>query len=305
VTRNPITNVAHSVRQRLLNESRRTGRLYNELEQYYAMERFLYRLSRSRHATEFVLKGALLFNTWRVGRFRTTRDIDLLGRLSNSLEVIAQVFRDVCSQEVADDGLLFDPSSIATTHIARDADYVGVRVTAWGKLGTGRIRIQIDIGFADAVVPPPVETDYPTILDFPAPRLEAYLRETVVAEKLEAMVSLGEGNSRMKDFADLWFLSRHFDFDGRILAGAIRETFARRQVPMQTEPVALSPRFAQIEAKQAQWKAFCRRSSPEGIPSDLAEIVDGIAGFLLPVLGALAASERFTRSWKARGPWRE
>jgi len=303
VTKKPTTNLAHSVRQRLLNEAKRTGRLYNELEQYFSMERFLYRLSRSPHADKFVLKGALLFTAWRVDRFRPTRDIDLLGQLSNAEDAVAQVFRDVCGQAVPDDGLLFDPASIATTHITEDADYEGVRVTLKGTLGTSRISIQIDIGFSDVVVPSPEETEYPTILSFPAPRLKVYSRETVIAEKLQAMVSLGEGNSRMKDFADLWFLSHHFDFDGQVLARAISETFLNRRTQLQAEPTALTPAFALIDAKQAQWNAFLRQSSPEGIPASLAEAIDQTASFLLPVLEALATGRSFSQAWDAPGPW--
>ncbi len=304
MTKKPITNLSHSVRQRLANEAKRTGRLYNELEQYYSMERFLYRLSQSPHADKFVLKGALLFTAWRVDRFRPTRDIDLLGQLSNAEDVIAQVFRDVCGQKVPDDGLLFDPSSVTTAHITEDADYEGIRVTLKGTLGTSRVSIQIDIGFSDVVVPSPGETDYPTILNFPAPRLKAYSRETVIAKKLQAMVSLGEANSRMKDFADLWFLAHHFEFDGQVLARAISETFLNRRTPLQADPVALTPAFPLIEAKQAQWNAFLRQSSSEDIPASLAAAINLIAVFLLPVLENLTAGKPFTQAWNAPGPWR-
>ena len=295
--------MAHSVRQRLLNEAKRTGRLYNEIEQYYAMERFLYRLSRSEHSDKFVLKGALLFTVWPGRRFRATRDIDLLGRLDNSQQAIARVFGDICNQDVPDDGLIFNHSSIATVAIAEDADYQGVRVNIEGRLGTSRIRIQIDIGFSDVVVPAPTEVDYPAILDFPPPRLKAYSRQSVVAEKLEAMVSLGEGNSRMKDFADLWFMARNFNFDGEPLAKAISSTFTQRQTSIQAQPIALSPDFAQIEAMQTRWKAFFRRSSPRDVPADLAEVVDGIAEFLLPILSHLAAGHPLPRRWETPGPW--
>ncbi len=303
MTDKPVKNIARSVRQRLLNEAKRVGRLYNEIEQYYAMERFLYRLSRSEHGDKFVLKGALLFTVWHGRRFRATRDIDLLGCLDNSREVIAKVFADVCSQNVPDDGLIFNPSSVSTVAITEDADYQGVRVNVEGRLDTSRIRIQIDIGFSDVVVPSPTEVDYPAILDFPPPRLKVYSRQSVVAEKLEAMVSLGEGNSRMKDFADLWFVARNFDFDGGSLAKAISSTFVRRQTSIQAQPIALRPDFARIETMQIRWKAFFRRSSPGDVPADLAEVVDGIAGFLLPILSHLVGGQPLPRRWKAPGPW--
>ncbi len=303
MTDRPVTNMAHSVRHRLSNEARRTGRLYNEVEQYYAMERLLYRLAQSEHGAKFVLKGALLFPLWRISRFRPTRDIDLLGRLDNSQENIAQVFSEVCRQNVPEDGLIFDPGSVATVAIAEDADYQGVRVNIEGRLGTGRIRIQVDIGFSDVVVPVPTETDFPTILDFPAPRLKAYSRESVVAEKFEAMVALGVINSRMKDFADVWFLSRHFDFDGPLLARAIASTFERRQTAVPHRPVALTEAFGHLADKQTQWRAFVRRSAPEGVPGDFAAVVEGIAELLGPVLSHLAAGQPAPRRWSAPGPW--
>ena len=303
MTKKPVTNIAHSVRQRLRDEAKRTGRLYNELEQYYSIERFLYRLSQSSHADKFVLKGALLFTAWRMNRFRPTKDIDLLGRLSNAENVIKKVFVDVCGQEVPDDGLFFEPSSVTTARITEDADYEGVRVTLKGTLDTSRISLQIDIGFSDVVVPSPEDIDYPTILDFPAPCMKAYSRESVIAEKLQAMVSLGEGNSRMKDFADLWFLARHFDYDGKVLARAISETFSNRRTQFQEIPIALMPAFAEL--KQTQWNAFLRQSSSEGIPTSLSEVSSEIAAFLLPVLEALTFARSFTQVWRARGPWRD
>ena len=304
MTEKPGRNIVHSVRQRLLNEAKRTGRLYNEIEQYYAMERFLYRLAQSEHAGKFVLKGALLFTLWQNRQFRPTRDIDLLGRLDNSQEAIAQVFRAVCGQNVPDDGLVFDPASVATLAITENADYQGVRVTVQGHLGTSRIRIQVDIGFSDVIVPEPTKADYPTILDFPAPRLKAYSRESVIAEKLETMVSLGEANSRMKDFADVWYLSRHFDFDGSMLAEAIANTFHRHQTPIPTQPTAFAADFTQLDTKQAQWKAFMRRSDPTGLPNRFSQVVDGIAAFLGPVLTHLAAAQPMPQRWQPPGPWR-
>ncbi len=303
MTDKPMKNVAHSVRQRLINEAKRIGRLYNEIEQYYAMERFLYRLSQSEHGAKFVLKGALLFTVWHGSRFRPTRDIDLLGRLDNSQEAVAEVFREVCNQEVQDDGLAFDPASVATLAITEDADYQGVRVNVEGHLGTSRIRIQVDIGFSDVVVPLPKKVNYPAILDFPPPRLKAYSRESVIAEKLEAMVALGEGNSRMKDFADLWFLARNFSFEGPLLAKAIASTFHRRQTIIAAQPAAFTAHFAQLETKQTQWKAFVRRCVPDGLPGQFEQVVDGIAAFLGPILSNLAASRPAPRRWQAPGPW--
>jgi len=142
------------------------------------------------------------------------------------------------------------------------------------------------------------------MLDFPPPRLKAYSREAVIAEKLEAMVSLGEANSRMKDFADLWFLARHHDFDGEVLAEAISRTFGHRRTPIPEHPVALTPAFAQLEAKQIQWTAFARRGCSGGVALQLAQLIDGIAAFIQPILSHLVAGKALPRKWQAPGPWR-
>lgn len=183
--------------------------------------------------------------------------------------------------------------------------YEGIRVRMESRLGNARIPLSIDVGFGDAITPSPLTAEFPVLLDAPAPAIRMYPRETVIAEKLEAMVSLGEDNSRMKDFADLWYLAQHFDFDGTLLAKAVSDTFTRRQTPLQARPIALTPAFAQIATKPAQWKAFLRRSSPQGMPANLGEVVDGIAAFLLPILAQLAASQPVPGTWTAAGPWED
>ena len=208
-------NIAASIHQRLLNVARETGRPFNEVLQYFAMERLLYRLSRSDHKDSFVLKGALLFRVWDIPDSRATRDIDFLAFLDNSPENLAVIFRDVCTIEGAD-GLVFDPDSVDARTIKEDADYEGVRVRFRSLLGKARITMQIDVGFGDKVHPGVVRADYPVILDLPAPVLRAYPPETVVAEKVEAMIHLGSLNSRMKDFYDVWRLSRQFEFDRKL-----------------------------------------------------------------------------------------
>ena len=223
----PGKNVAASVHQRLLNIGRHTGKPFDQVLQYFAMERLLYRLSSSAHKDSFVLKGALLFRVWDVPDSRATRDIDFLAFLDNSPENLVAVFRDVCTIE-GDDGLAFDADSVDAKTIKEDADYEGVRVRFRGLLGKARITMQIDIGFGDKVHPGVVRADYPVILDLPAPALRMYPPETVVAEKVEAMVHLGSLNSRMKDFYDVWRLARQFEFDDSVLSEAIKQTFDNR-----------------------------------------------------------------------------
>jgi hypothetical protein len=207
-----IGNVAASVHQRLLNIARETRRPFNELLQYFAMERLLYRLSRSVHEGSFVLKGALLFRVWDVPDSRATRDIDFLAFQDNSPEHLAGIFREICTIE-SNDGLVFDPDSVDARMIKEGAEYHGVRVRFRGSLGNARITLQADVGFGDIVHPGVVRADYPVFLDLPVPSLRMYPPETVVAEKVEAMIHLGSLNSRMKDFHDVWRLSRQFDFE--------------------------------------------------------------------------------------------
>ena len=226
------SNRAASVRQKLLNLARERGEEFQFVLTRYAIERVLYRLSRSAHADRFVLKGAMLFELWTGQTHRSTLDVDLLSEVSNDVDRLLAVFREVVAAEVEDDGLVIDPASVRGEQIREDQHYQGVRLTATATLAGARIPLQIDIGFGDAVVPGPQQAEYPTLLDSSPPRLWVYPKETVVAEKFEAMVSLGIANSRMKDFYDLYVLSERFDFDGDLLARAIAATFARRRTAL-------------------------------------------------------------------------
>jgi len=298
-----VTNVYASVRQCLLNEARATGRPFNELLQYFAMERFLYRLSKSPHGEKFVLKGALMLAMWEVSLTRPTKDIDLLGHLANDIDRIVAVVKRVCGQEVEPDGLDFDQDSVRGERIAEETEYEGVRVRFHGKLGTATVTMQLDVGFGDVVVPAPVTADYPTILDMPAPRIRGYTRESLIAEKFHTMVRRGLLNSRMRDFFDVWVLSRQFDFEGEVLAAAIRETFARRDLEVAPRPAALTAEFAADTAKAKQWRGFLRKSRLEGAPGELAEVVAAIAVFLGPVAEVLHEGGEFEGRWQAPGRW--
>lgn len=297
------TNTAHSVKDRLLKLSKERGEDFNFVLVRYGLERLLYRLSRSSHAEQFVLKGAMLFTVWAQHPHRATKDLDLHGVGSPEMERLAEVFRDVCATDVEDDGLSFDPKSVSATRIKEDAEYEGVRVTLSGKLGSARIAVQIDVGFGDAISPAPAMTEFPTLLDQPSPRVRAYPRETVVAEKLHAIVYLGMANSRMKDFFDLWFLCREFAFDGPRLVQAIRATFERRATALpEGVPPGLTESFATDATKQTQWKAFLRRSRVTDDDHTLQEVVATISPFLLPALQA-AREDGALSEWPPGGPW--
>jgi Nucleotidyl transferase AbiEii toxin, Type IV TA system len=305
MTRRNPKDIAASVRQRLLNWARESRRPFNEILQYYGMERFLYRLSKSPYSTNFVLKGALMFNVWRGPLSRPTMDIDLLGRLSNDLESILAALRQVCIQEVEPDGLVFEPDSVAGQRIIEDASYEGIRVRLRGSLGTALVVIQVDIAFGDVVVPFTMTIDYPTILDLPFPSLQGYSKESAIAEKFQIMVKLGILNSRLKDFFDIWLLSRQFDFEGRTLTSAIKETFRNRGTEIPAQPRALMTALAQDTTKQSQWRGFRRRNLLEDSPENLTDLVGFIFIFLGPVTEAMVLGKPFNGIWKHPGPWKE
>jgi Nucleotidyl transferase AbiEii toxin, Type IV TA system len=298
-----VKDVAASVRQRLLNTARATERPFQEVLQYFAMERFLYRLAQTSHADKLVLKGALMLAVWGASTRRPTRDMDFLGRMQNNVDEVAKAVRDACRQPVEPDGLVFDPESIEGSVIKEDADYEGVRVNFRGHLQNAWIPMRVDVAFGDILYPVPPVTDYPTILDHAAPSLRVYSRESVIAEKFEAMVKLGQINSRMKDFYDIWLLSRQFEFDGPILVDAIEKTFSHRGTAITPKPTAFSVEFATEPSKVMQWQAFLRKSKLEDAPSDLSLVVQAIAAFLGPPATALIEQRPFPHIWHPPGPW--
>jgi predicted nucleotidyltransferase component of viral defense system len=296
-------DIAASVRQRLLNKAHESERPFNELLQYYAMERFLFRLGVSEYSRKFVLKGALVFTAWGAPISRPTMDIDLLGSTDNAIDKVMGIVRDICATDVEADGLEFDARSVRAERIAEGADYEGIRVKFRGHLGTARVGMQLDIGFGDVVVPRALEVVYPTILDMSPPRIRCYSREAIIAEKFDAITKLGIVNSRMKDFYDIWFLSRVYEFDGKVLSTAIAKTFARRNTEIQPATIAFTDAFVQDPTKQKQWKAFIRKSRMENVPVQLGEVIGCLVLFLGPVAEALASGGSFSKVWKPPGPW--
>jgi len=222
------TDLAASVRARLLNIAKAQGVDFNQVLIRFALERILYRLGQSDHADRFLLKGALLFTLWYDMPHRATRDADLLGFGASDLDSVAKIFRDIAGVEV-NDGITFDPASVTAEEIRKDAGYAGTRVLITGEIAKARCKTQIDIGFGDAVPPGPIDATYPTLItDLPAPRLRTYPVYTVIAEKLHAIALLGMTNSRLKDYLDLAVLLDRETLDAETLAGAIAATFTRR-----------------------------------------------------------------------------
>lgn len=300
-----IKNVAASVQARLRNVARETGTEFQILLSRYVLERLLYRLSVSPHRDRFILKGALLFPLWLDEPFRPTRDLDLLGFGDSRPTELAEVFREIMSVEVLDDGVVFDTGAVQAAGIRDQTDYDGVRVRTQARIGSARIPVQIDVGFGDTVVPPATEVEYPVLLEAPAPRIRVYPRETVVAEKFEALVSLGGDNSRMKDFYDLWAISEQFRFDGAALAESIRATFARRGTDIPDDiPSGLSEELASSPEKEAQWRAFTQRGRLGAQPGTFPEVVSRLRDFLMPAAHATAEAQNPAAVWHSGGPWR-
>lgn len=277
-----MKRAAESIRARLLNLSRESNVSFNSLLEQYATGRFLWRLSQSRYRTRFVLKGAQLFRIWGAAMHRPTRDVDFLSYGEPTEERIAAAFKDICQlPSDPEDGLIW--GEVSSQPIRGDLEYGGVRAHLQASLAGARIPLQIDVGFGDAITPAAVESEWEALLNFPAVSLLVYPPETVIAEKMEAAVTLGIRNSRMKDFFDMHWLSHHMSFDSGVLRSALTATFERRGTALpQGVPLALTDAFAQDPSKQTQWKAFLRKSDLEFI--EFGDVVADLRGFIMPLL---------------------
>jgi predicted nucleotidyltransferase component of viral defense system len=297
-----VRDRAASVRQRLLDRARAAGEDFNLTLTRYAGARLLYRLSVSPHRERFLLKGATLFALWDDSSHRVTRDLDLLGFGDPAVASMEAVFSELCAIE-ADDGLEFRAESVQGQEIRGGQEYDGVRVRLEARLGQARIRLQVDVGFGDAVVPPPEMIEVVALEGLPSARLRAYPREAVIAEKLHALVVLGIANTRMKDLYDLWSLAQRFEFDAGRLADSIAATFERRRTDVPNElPVGLSPAFAGDAEKIAQWRAFVRRTGATSAP-ELADAIARLRAFLMPAMGRARTRDGNAERWSAGGSW--
>jgi predicted nucleotidyltransferase component of viral defense system len=278
--RKPVQNIGVSVRARLLNLAKQRNQPFELLLIRYTLERFLYRLSTSKHRERFALKGAMLMRHWLDDPHRPTRDLDLLGFGDSDPELTLKIFREICAVK-ADDAVVFDVDGLVVDRVRDEYGYSGLRLKTYATVDGARVRVVIDIGYGDATEPGLNDIELPVLLDQPAPNLRAYPYETVIAEKFQAMVALGLANSRLKDFYDIWILAQTCDFkDGR-LAQAIAATFARRKTEIPTErPDGLTLAFASDPTKQQQWNGFVEEVAVN--PGPLVDVVEALAAFLLP-----------------------
>lgn len=299
------TNMGASIQQRLKNRARETGVPLDRLLRRYGIERFLYRLSQSEaHRDKLILKGAQMLIVWRSERGRPTMDADFLGFTENTPERLKAIVQDICAMDYSEeDGLTLDSESVKAMRIKEDAEYEGVRVTFQGRLDSAKIPVQIDVGFNDVITPAPATVTYPSLLDLPEPELRAYNRESLIAEKFEAMVKLGELNSRMKDFFDVWLLSEQFTFSGKALSAAVEATFKRRGTERKGMPVTLLPDFAGIKDKQTQWKAWLSKNELDYAPPVFADVAKAVNAFLKPIVDSLLEGKEMKRDWNPQNGW--
>ena len=284
--------------------ARANGEAFDLVLVRFALERLLYRLSQSRYRDQFVVKGALMFQVWCNLLHRPTRDLDLLGSGPPDIEHFITCFRDLCTQQVTDDGLVFWADSVTANRMKEGEEYEGIRMKLEANLDSARIPVQVDVGFGDAITPAAETITFPTLLGFPAAKLRSYPRETVIAEKFQAMVMLGIANSRMKDFFDLFTLCNQFEFDGEVVRQAIEATFDRRDTSIPTAPpLALTTEFADDKQKATQWKAFVRKSNLDAQNLDLPQVASRLTDFLMPPAEAAGRGSLFDHRWSPSNGW--
>jgi predicted nucleotidyltransferase component of viral defense system len=301
--RRAVTNVAASVRQRLLNEAKRRGESFDYIASLYARERFLARLAISAHRDRLILKGASVFAVW-LDIHRPTRDLDFLGSGNFEPENATTVIRDILGVVIEDDGLEFDAGSVSAEPIREPEEYHGVRVRLEAALDKARIRLQIDIGIGDVVTPPARLATLPSLLhEFSSPKVKVYPPETIVSEKLHAMVKLGIANSRMKDFLDVYVLARGREFEEALLAKAVARTFDRRRTVIPEKPFALTAEFYADRGKQSQWRAFLTKSGVDA-PDAFNEVGNVLRAFLAPVLSSARSGVTQERRWRGAA-WKD
>ena len=301
----PVTNIPASILARLRKQSDEMNRPFAEVLQYYTMERFLYRLSQTRYADKFILKGGLLFYVWNVSLRRPTRDIDFRGYVAGDSKTLSKIIHEVIAVSAPEDGLVFNSESISVEETQLDVDYQGIRVKLTSGLGRTKIPIQIDIGFSDKLTSKAESIEYPNILpDLKTVHLKGYPRETVVAEKFHAMIRHGDLNSRMKDYYDLWLISQTFEFDGKSLQKAIETTFKNRDTDLPNErPLSLSAEFA--SANQTRWTNFLNKMELQNDQvADFQTVIEKIWKFIEHPLQASINKTRSTRIWLPRKGWK-
>jgi len=295
-------NVVASVLARLRNTSKSNGAPFQQVLQQYAIERFLYRISKSRHAKSVILKGALLLKTIGIPTARPTLDIDMLRTGKADKGTLIALIKDCATLEVEPDGLAFLADSVVAEEITKDSEYQGTRILMDARMDNVRLRIQVDFGVGDVIVPGPRMIEYPVFLGGDTIELLAYPVETSIAEKLQAMVALGEANSRMKDFYDVWVCASHLDFEREKLLKAVEATFKNRETVIPTDDFeVLTAGFA--ERHLMQWNAFVKKIGGGTLVNRFDEVVEDLRNFAVPMFRCVALREKIGKQWRAGKGW--
>lgn len=269
--KNEINNIPASIKALLLNKAKELNRPFSEILQNYAMERFLYRLSISSYSGNFILKGALLFLALNIKERRTTKDIDFLS--NNTKEEMFKIIKEICRIKYIPDGIIFDANSIEQKNTRETAEYEGVRIKLFAYIGKTKISIQIDIGFGDSVYPRAKNIEIPAILNQPKPVLKGYSVESVVSEKFQIMIKLGQLNSRMKDFYDIWIIMDRFEINGTDLYKALKRTFRRRKTVLPIKKPFFAEEIYEVKSEnQLLWMAFLKKNDIHWVPKSLRDV---------------------------------
>ena len=299
-----ITNLAASVNQRLLNLRDLRKEDFQIILNRFGLERFLYRISRSRFVDRLILKGAFAFELWGKNLYRPTRDADFLGLFEPSASEVRRVFSLICQEAVEPDGLIFDPDSVSVAVMREQNMFGGLRVRLTAYLQRIRIYLQFDVCIGERIKPKPRTEEFPTILPFPAPRILVYPKELTIADKFHAMCKLGMLNSRVKDYYDIYQLSRYFPFMGMALKNGIGMIFEQeRSIIPSGIPDALTDAFGQIPEKRILWKRFLARIEKGSLALAFDQMIESIREFILPPAKSAAENNRFDLYWPPRGPW--
>lgn len=278
----PKKSLEESIYSRLKNVAKQRKRPVQEVFKYYAMERFLYRLSVSSHQSSFYLKGGLMLMVWDPMSHRATVDIDLLAKTSNSIANLQKIINEICAIEVVPDGLAFASETLKLTEAQLEAEYHGISAAFSAQLFTAKLPMRIDFGFSDTILPHPAKVKYPTLLDLPAPELKGYTPQTSIAEKFESIIRLGFANTRMKDFYDIWLLIQQFDFDRKELQAIIYQVLKNRGTVIEASPSAFLESFYNNPIKKDKWNAFLRDISHQTI--SLENVIKDLKVFFRTVL---------------------
>ena len=302
MTTRPLKNVGASVRARLLARSRETGVDFQFLLWRYAVERFLFRLSRSPHSRRFVLKGAMLFVLWNESFHRQTQDIDFAAYGNSETDDIVTSLQHICRIAV-DDGVVLDAAHMTTSPIRGVTDMGGIRIRFLATVDGARVTMQVDVGFGDSIQPPPVDAEFPALLGASEFRVLAYPKEAVVSEKFHTTITHGEQTSRYKDFFDLYEMARGFHFDGARLVQALAATFETRRASTDGIPLPLTTGFYGNTTRAERWRAYLTKRGRLRAPVDFGAVGELVKLFLTPPWRALSRRERFETAWPPGGPW--